>query len=72
MSRLLRIYVSTFMYIRVELYVYMSFPLRKDVLRATGSSELVDDFHQLFAESDGVALLDEDDAVEAVADEEDG
>lgn len=60
------------MYIRVELYVYMSFPLRKDVLRATGSSELVDDFHQLFAESDDVALLDEDDAVEAVADEEDG
>ena len=47
-----------------------TFSVLSHVLRATGSSELVDDFHQLFAESDGVALLDEDDAVEAVADEE--
>ena len=34
--------------------------------------ELLDDFLHLLAEADGVALLDEDDAVEAVADEEDG
>ena len=36
------------------------------------SLQLVDDLQQLFAKADGVALLDEDDSVEAVADEEDG
>ncbi len=34
--------------------------------------ELVDDFEQLLADTDGISLLDKDNSIEGVADQENG